>query len=679
MLPRPAYNLERTITENHQHQYRENPKCPTNGSTGQREKAPAEPVCLTTLNKKNRESVTDEFITGGSIVKSLISVLCISIMFIITFSWVQTGCNVRTACAATDQRGLVVRPKAPTGEEVKGEQWVLTIGIDSYLSWPRLKTATNDAKALKKVLLERYHVDSSRIIELYDENATRKNILGTLRDLSRKVKPDDSLLIFYAGHGHVDNITKKGSWIPVESSTEDPSAWISNQDIKDYLNIDAIKAKHVLLVSDSCFSGDFFRGSRGAIPEVTDVVVKKAYQLSSRQAITSGGLEPVSDAGFGGNSVFSHFLVAALQNNTKPYLIPSELFPTIKSGVAQNAEQFPQMGSLYGVGGQEGGELVLFLKPENKLESLSAGSAVRQKELEQLRKAEAADAAAKQREQAEIAKRQAELDALDRQIIEMKGRLGSGSARSTDGLDQIIAMAEKKEEQGKRLEDLRRQREAEERTRQEEIEQLKREAKTKKAAQVQADLAKYEKVASSKYAQDMKGAAWGAMVANYPEAKDVAEGDVDQFVAQFGFVRDGYTIMNREDKISRDEEKRKLAYKQEQERKATENEPFDKFLKGNWKFADGNTIYYFADGYAVLTSLSNNAQRNGFREGEVGFRNIRYKGNNKFECQYQHARNGERRWQNANLTPINNYINVDYLEPNPFTGKENRRDKLIRQ
>ena len=115
--------------------------------------------------------------------------------------------------AAPDQRGLSVLPKAPTGEVVKGEQWLLTIGIDSYLSWPRLKTAANDAKALKNVLLERYHVDQSHVIELYNENATRKNILGTLRDLSRKVKPDDSLLIFYAGHGHVDNITKKGSWI----------------------------------------------------------------------------------------------------------------------------------------------------------------------------------------------------------------------------------------------------------------------------------------------------------------------------------------------------------------------------------------------------------------------------------------------------------------------------------
>jgi len=437
---------------------------------------------------------------------------------------------------AKDDRGMAVRPVAPTGETVKGEQWLLTIGIDTYLSWPRLKTAVNDAKALKSILMERYTFDKSHVIELYDENATRKNILGALRDLTKKIKPDDSLLIFYAGHGHIDNITKKGSWIPVESSTDDPSAWIGNQDIKDYLNIDAIKAKHILLVSDSCFSGDFFRGQRGALPEVTDKVIKKAYQLSSRQAITSGGLEPVSDAGFGGNSIFSHFLVTALKNNTSPYLIPSELFPAVKSGVAQNAEQFPQMGSLYGVGGQEGGELVLFLRQENRLQGLSADSSARQKELEQLKKVEQEATAAKQKEQAEIAKREAELWALERQIDEMKRRLGSGAARSTDSLDAILVMAEQKTEQGRQLEELRRVRETEELKRQETLERLKRETLEKQVAQITIDIGKYLKIAGNQYAQDIKDKAWDALVAAHSEAKGLNRYDVDAFLAIHGLA-----------------------------------------------------------------------------------------------------------------------------------------------
>jgi hypothetical protein len=177
-----------------------------------------------------------------------------------------------------------------------------------YSEWPRLKTAVNDAKSFRNVLLSRYYFDKEHLIELYDEKATRKNIISSLRFFAKKTKKSDSLIIYYAGHGHVDSITKAGSWIPVESGTRDVSAWISNHEVKNYLRVDAIKAKHIILVSDSCFAGDFFRGHRGRLPKVTDKVIKKAYRLSSRQAVTSGGLEPVYDDGFGKNSVFSYYL-----------------------------------------------------------------------------------------------------------------------------------------------------------------------------------------------------------------------------------------------------------------------------------------------------------------------------------------------------------------------------------
>jgi hypothetical protein len=109
-------------------------------------------------------------------------------------------------------------------------------------------------------------------------------------------------------------------------------------------------------------------------------------------------------------------------------------------------------------------------------------------------------AAAKKREQEEIAKKEKELAALDRQIAEMKGRLGTAAARSDDNMDQILALVQQKEEQGKCLEELRKQREAEEQRRRQEIARLKQKALEKRADQVNADLVKYERVASSKYA-----------------------------------------------------------------------------------------------------------------------------------------------------------------------------------
>ena len=428
---------------------------------------------------------------------------------------------------AATERGIAIRPVAPTGEEVRGSQWLLVIGIDNYLRWPKLRTAVNDAKAVRDVLTSRYHFDKDHLYELYDADATRANILKTFRTLANQVKPEDSLLIFYAGHGNMDTITKAGSWVPVESGLQDASAWVSNHDVKNYLNVDAIKAKHILLVSDSCFAGDFFRGQRGTLPVVTDAVIKKAYQLSSRQAITSGGLEPVSDAGFGGNSVFSHFLVAALKDNKKPHLIPSDLFPAVKSGVAQNAEQFPQLGGLYGVGGQEGGEYVFFLKQEGRLQGLAADSQARQAELERLRRMEADAAKTKEKEQAEISRKEREVAELDAQIAAMKSRLGTSAAGAQDSLQGMLAMVEQKEKEATQLEELRKQREGEERKRQVEITKLKAEAEARRVAAIEQDITTYQKIVASPYGKDMASAAWQSLVSKYPEAKNTAVGDVN--------------------------------------------------------------------------------------------------------------------------------------------------------
>ncbi len=426
-------------------------------------------------------------------------------------------------------RGIAVKPVSPSGSQVKGDQWLFVIGIDTYINWPRLKTAVNDAKSVRDVLLSRYYFDKDHLIELYDEQATRRNILGKLHFLAKKVRKDDSLVIFYAGHGHLDSITKAGSWIPIGSGVEDTSAWITNHDIKNYLRVDAIKAKHILLVSDSCFSGDFFRGHRGKLPEVTDIVIKKAYKLTSRQAITSGGLEPVGDEGFGKNSVFSHFLVKTLKENQKPFLVPSNFFPDIKAGVAENAEQFPMFGSLKDTGGQQGGEIILFLKQDSRHKDLSVETAKRQKELQRLKEMEVAAEKARKKESAEIAKQEKELAELDAKIAAMRKRLNTPSTQGGNDLDAMLAMVSQKEKQQKRIDELKRQREAEEARR-------RAEKREKLVASIKEDIRKYKKIISSLFGKDMKASAWESLAAKYPEAADGLEiGDTDGLLFEVAF------------------------------------------------------------------------------------------------------------------------------------------------
>ena len=283
------------------------------------------------------------------------------VIYALIISFVFLAFSVVTVAEEQDVGAVLV---SPTGHEIIGNQWLIVIGIDSYANLPRLNTSVNDAKAMKDILLERYYFDEYHVIELYNEEATRRNILGKLRYLTRRVGPEDSVIIFYSGHGGLDSSKREGSWVPVEGSTEDSSSWIPNKDIYNYLKVGAIQAKHVLLIADSCFSGDSFRSYRGKVARVTDEVIKHAYNQVSRQVITSGGIKPVVEDGLSDNSIFMRFLIKGLEEDKKPFLVPSELFKGIKVGLEKNSSQVPGFGTLKDEGGQEGGELVLFLNSE---------------------------------------------------------------------------------------------------------------------------------------------------------------------------------------------------------------------------------------------------------------------------------------------------------------------------
>ncbi len=259
------------------------------------------------------------------------------------------------------EQGGMVAPVSPTGHEISGNQWLFVIGIDSYANLPHLNTSVNDAKAVKDALLKRYYFDEYHVIELYDEEATKRNIIGKLRYLTRRVGPEDSVTIYYSGHGALDSSKREGSWIPVEGAMEDKSSWIPNKDIYSCLKVDAISAKHVLLIADSCFSGDSFRSYRRKMTRVTDEIIKHAYEQRSRQVITSEGLKPMVEKGVNGQSVFTHFMIKSLEENKKPFLIPSELFKGIKAGLEKISNQALGFGTLKDTGGENGGGLVFFL------------------------------------------------------------------------------------------------------------------------------------------------------------------------------------------------------------------------------------------------------------------------------------------------------------------------------
>ena len=68
----------------------------------------------------------------------------------------------------------------------------------------------------------------------------------------------DNLLIYYAGHGVLDVEADIGFWMSVDAEEGTQADWISIGTITGTVKV--MSAKHVMIVSDSCYSGRLTRG-----------------------------------------------------------------------------------------------------------------------------------------------------------------------------------------------------------------------------------------------------------------------------------------------------------------------------------------------------------------------------------------------------------------------------------
>lgn len=248
---------------------------------------------------------------------------------------------------------------AKAKDMVIGNYYALVIGIDKYKgAWTPLVNAVNDAKSIETMLKSKYKFEVIR--SMYNEQATREKIITEFEWLVANVKVQDNVFIYYSGHGEYKQDLNKGFWVPVDAESQSTSKYISNSDIQTFLG--GIKSKHTLLVSDACFSGDIFRGNTVSVPfEESEKYYKEVHGLASRQALTSGGIEPVMDGGKEGHSVFAYYFLKTLGDNASKYIDASQLYNKIKIPVINNSEQTPKFNPIKNTG-DEGGQFIFIKK-----------------------------------------------------------------------------------------------------------------------------------------------------------------------------------------------------------------------------------------------------------------------------------------------------------------------------
>jgi formylglycine-generating enzyme required for sulfatase activity len=206
------------------------------------------------------------------------------------------------------------------------------------------------------MLKEKYGFRTKLLID-----ATRDDILDGLNELRESLGSRENILIYYAGHGEYDKTVDKAYWLPVDARKDRTTNWIIADDITS--NIKRVASKHILLVSDSCYSGTLSRAATAELGSKAehDEYIRKMLERPSRTLMASGGNEPVADGGGGNNSVFAAALIKALGESDKSQFTADELFHgRVRAIVAGKSDQVPEYHDIKN-SGHEGGDFVFQL------------------------------------------------------------------------------------------------------------------------------------------------------------------------------------------------------------------------------------------------------------------------------------------------------------------------------
>ena len=235
---------------------------------------------------------------------------------------------------------LVLSTSVPAALKVDAGYHALVIGNNAYQHLPHLETAVNDASVVADLLRKRYGFEIKLLL-----NASRYEVVKAMGEFRAELTQKDNLLVYYAGHGVLDEETDTGYWLPVDAEENSDANWIANDTNTRHLK--AMSARHVLVVADSCYSGTLVRSVDVKLITGTEreAWIKRMAKKRSRTALVSGGLEPVVDAGGHGHSVFAREFIEALRENTE-ILDGQSLYDRIKRGVVVKAQQTPRYSDI---------------------------------------------------------------------------------------------------------------------------------------------------------------------------------------------------------------------------------------------------------------------------------------------------------------------------------------------
>ncbi|MGK0365402.1 MAG: O-acetyl-ADP-ribose deacetylase (regulator of RNase III) [Saprospiraceae bacterium] len=250
-----------------------------------------------------------------------------------------------------------------TESTTQGKNYLLAIAIDNYKHIRKLNNSVRDTDAVVQLLTTRYLFDAPNIVRLYNAESNEREIYRELKRLALTLTEEDNLVIYFAGHGIYDEVTKEGFWIPVDAEQGEESDYIGNDKIIRYIK--AIKARHIFLMADACFSGSLLTETRSDLQD-------RLESQASRWVLTSGRNEVVSDGKPGSHSPFAKSLLTILaRKKIKPVLV-SDVVQYVKKQTAKltKSKQVPLGGALF-IPEDKGGEFIFHPRKKAKEKNIT--------------------------------------------------------------------------------------------------------------------------------------------------------------------------------------------------------------------------------------------------------------------------------------------------------------------
>lgn len=282
--------------------------------------------------------------------------------------------NVKSADATLTITGADTLKRA-------GTLYILAIAVNKYAN-PQfdlryaVADATDFAAELKSQEAKLKNYKRTEIIPLHDAQATKANILRAFTDMVTRVKPEDAVVVYYAGHGTAQqnqfyliphDLGYRGARIGIDAAGLQTILARSISDRELELAFERVDAGQFLLVIDACNSGQALEAQekrRG--PMNSRGLAQLAYEKGMYVLTAAQSYQAAMEAAKLGHGYLTYALVEEGLKTTAADIQPKDGQVVLKEWLDYATQRVPQMQEEKMKEGRQLEQIVAFVPGEER-------------------------------------------------------------------------------------------------------------------------------------------------------------------------------------------------------------------------------------------------------------------------------------------------------------------------